>query len=70
MATTYVVLRRAEDSSWSEVKTVYAYSADQAIRLSIDPDGEYLAIPSAKWHYRGPTSGDTLAVHLRSVEES
>jgi hypothetical protein len=53
MATTYVVLERiGDDGNWREVAEVEAHSVDQAIRVTVDPDGSYIAIPSRKWHYR------------------
>ncbi len=53
MATTYVVLERTgTDGNWHEVNEVEAHSVDQAIRITIDPKGSYIAIPSRKWHYR------------------
>jgi len=49
----YVVLKRVGDNGdWREANEVEAHSVDQAIRVTIDPDGSYVAIPSYKWHYR------------------
>jgi hypothetical protein len=60
MATRYAVLRLGDDNLWQELTTVEAHSADQAIRLIIDPAGKYVAIPVTKWHYRGPNGDDDV----------
>jgi hypothetical protein len=53
VGTVYVVLQRVGDNGdWREINEVPAHSVDQAIRVTIDPNGSYVAIPSNKWHYR------------------
>jgi hypothetical protein len=53
VGTVYVVLQRVGDNGdWREVAEVEAHSVDQAIRVTVDPDGSYVAIPSRKWRHR------------------
>jgi hypothetical protein len=72
VATAYVVLELTEDRTWREILDVEAHSADQAIRLAIDPDGKYVAIPSRKWHARGPSeatqNGDLYRLSAKAAE--
>lgn len=62
MATTYVVLELDVDGKWQELQTVEAHSADEAIRLAIDPGGGYVAVPSRKWHRRGMARRELVPV--------